>query len=77
MSKIALETSYVYLSENSSFNGWASVNNFERKLFLPQLEDRLDVFELTKSTSESCSVVYRGKLYVYGQGSTDFSVFIF
>ena len=60
----------MYLLENSSFNGWASVTNFDQKLFIPHL-DKLDLLESTKPPSESCSVVYRGKHYVYGQGSAD------
>ena len=62
----------MYLFENSFFNGWASVTNFDQKLFIPHLENRVDLLESTHPISESCSVVYRGKLYVYGQGSTDF-----
>ena len=62
----------MFLSENSSFNGWASLTYFEQKLFIPHLDDKTDLLELIKPTSESCSVVYRGKLYVYGPGSTDF-----
>ena len=62
----------VYLLKNSSFSGWASITNFEQRIFMPYLDNRLDLIELVKPTSESCSVVYRGKLYVYGQGSTNF-----
>ena len=39
---------------------------------MPYLEDGLDLTESVKPTSESCMVVYRGELYVYGQGSTNF-----
>ena len=60
------------LSLESSFNGWASLTYFERKLFIPNLDGGLDLLEATKPTNESCTVVYRGKLYVYGLGSTDF-----
>ena len=54
------------LSANSSFNGWASITSFEQKLFIPHLDDKLDLLESTKPPSESCSVVYRGQQYVYG-----------
>ena len=66
----------MYLFENSSFNGWASVSNFDSKIFIPHLDDGHDILGSTKSTSESCSVVYRGKLYVYGLGSTNFYIII-
>ena len=49
---------------NSSFNGWASTTYFDRNVFIPNL----DQLTSTKLTRESCSVVYRGQLYVYGQG---------
>ena len=60
--------SSLYLLENSSFNGWASLTNYERKLFIPHLHDRLGLLESISLTSESCSLVFRGKLYVYGPG---------
>ena len=44
---------------------------YDQKLFIPQLDDKLDLLESTKPASGSCSVVYRGKHYVYGQGSAD------
>ena len=40
------------------------------------LDNRLDQIGLVKPTFGSCSVVYRGVLYVYGQGSTNFQWFI-
>ena len=61
----------VLLSGNSSFKGWASMIDLERKIFIPQLDDRFHLLESIKSTSESCSIVFRGKLYIYGQGLTD------
>ena len=65
----------MYSSQNSSFDGWASVTNFDLRVFIPHLDNRLDLFESTKPTSESCSVVYRGQLYIYGLGSTNFDIF--
>ena len=56
----------------SSFIGWASFTSFESKLFIPKVDDGLDLLESTKPNGESCSVVYRGKLYVYGSGLTGF-----
>ena len=60
-----------YLFLNSSFNGfpsafdgWASTEYFDRNVFITQL----DHIESLKLTSESCSVIHRGQLYVYGQG---------
>ena len=41
---------------------------YDQKLFIPQLDDKLDLLESTKPASGSCSVVYRGKRYIYGQG---------
>ena len=46
------------------------MTNFEQKLFIPHLEGRAELLESTKLASESCSVVYRGKLHVYGPGLT-------
>ena len=63
--------------ENSVFSGWASITNFEQRLFIPNLDDKLDLVETIKPTFESCSVVYRGKLYVYGQGLTNFYVLFY
>ena len=60
----------MYLLENSSFSGWASMTNFDKKLFIP--DSTFNHLEPTKLSNGSCSVVYRGKLYVYGPGSTDF-----
>ena len=65
----------MYKSKNSSFNGWAQMTNFDRRLFIPNLDDRTEILKLIHPTSESCSVVHRGKLYVYGWGSTDFQSF--
>ena len=49
----------VYLLESSSINGWASMKNFEQKLFIPHLGDKPDLLESTKPTNEGCSVIYR------------------
>ena len=65
------------LSANSSFNGWASITSFEQKLFIPHLDDEFDPLESIKPNSESCSLVYRGKLYVYGLGLAVFLLCIF
>ena len=35
------------------------------------LEDKLDLLETTKPAGESYSVVYRGKLCIFEQGSTE------
>ena len=43
---------------------------------MPNLDNRIDQIELVKP-SGSCSVVHRGELFVYGQGSTNFCWFIF
>ena len=59
---------------NSSFNGWASFTNFERRLFIPRLDDGSDLLQSIQPNSESCSIVYRGELYVYGSGWTDFYI---
>ena len=52
----------IFILKNSSFNGFASTTYFDRNVFIPNL----DQLESNKLTSESCSVVYRGQLYVYG-----------
>ena len=52
----------MYLLLKSSFNGSASTAYFDQNVFIPDL----DQLESTKLKSESCSVVYRGRLYVYG-----------
>ena len=50
---------------------------FGPKLFIPNLDDKLGLLKSIRPASESCSVTYRGKLYVYGQGLTNFHFFLF
>ena len=45
-------------------------NRIPNKLIIPN--NPIELLEPTKFSNGSCSVVYRGKLYIYGPGSTDF-----
>ena len=51
------------------------MTNFDKKLFIP--DKTFDLIEPTKLSNGSCSVIYRGKFYVYGPGSTEIEKFIF